>query len=93
MGTFFCEELKKLQFKDSNNTEYNVTDLLQVFDQLTRFRLESYSIVKEIQNKLINLVSTKDQIQNMIHIMTRVDIKHDSKVIERLARSYVLNHL
>jgi hypothetical protein len=93
MGVVFCDELKKIQFKGSSGNEQNPNELLKVFDQLTRFRLESYSIVKELQNKLINLVSTKDQIQNLLHIMTRIDLKYDQKIIERLAKTLAANHL
>jgi hypothetical protein len=50
-------------------------------------------VVKEVQNKLSNLVTSKEQQIQYLSIMTRVDMQHDAKVVERLARSVALNHL
>jgi phenylalanyl-tRNA synthetase beta subunit len=50
-------------------------------------------VVKEVQNKLGNLVTSKEQQIQYLSIMTRVDMQHDAKVVERLARSVALNHL
>ena len=61
LGHLFCEELKRFQFRKSPDLPYSATDLLQVYDQLTRFQLDSYSVIKEVQNKLGNLVTSKDQ--------------------------------
>jgi hypothetical protein len=93
LGQLFCEELKRFQFRRSPEVPYSPGDLLQVYDQLTRFHLDSYSVVKEVQNKLGNLVTSKEQQLHYLNVMTRVDMLHDAKVVERLARSVALNHL
>jgi len=93
LGQLFCDELKRFQFRKSPDTPYSATDLLQVYDQLTRFHLDSYSVVKEVQNKLASLVTSKEQQLQYLSTMTRVDMQHDAKVVERLARSVALNHL
>ncbi len=95
-GQLFCEQMKHFQFKKSPDTPHTPTDLLQVYDQLTRFDLNrNYSTVKEIQNKLANFVGTsnvKRQLQ-YLSLMTRVDMQHDAKVIERFARSIAIEHV
>jgi hypothetical protein len=44
-------------------------------------------VVKELQNRLANTVTGKEQQLRYLHVMTRVEMRHDPKVLDRLARS------
>ena len=60
---------------------------MQMFDQLSRFKLDSNSVLKEIQSKLIGKVQRLEHFMQMLHIMTRIDVQHDQKLIGKLAKS------
>jgi hypothetical protein len=58
IGAILCEELKKAFLFPSKSTEQGTSapELMQMFDQLSRFKLDSNSVLKEIQSKLIGKV-------------------------------------
>ena len=60
-----------------------------VLDQLTRFQLESISIVKEVLNKLSNLVSKRDHMLSILHFITRLEVSPDPKIVEKLAKGVI----
>jgi hypothetical protein len=61
-GSIFSEELKRVYLSPSQRmtrttaaSEISSKELLKIFDQLSRFNLQSYSIVKEFMYKLFNI--------------------------------------
>jgi len=86
LGSFFAEELKRLHFKSGKQESDAVQDLCLVLDQLTRFQLDSISIVKEVLNKVSNLVTKRDQMLSILHFITRLEVSPDPKIVEKLAK-------
>jgi tyrosine-protein phosphatase YwqE len=60
-----------------------------VLDQLTRFQLDSISIVKEVLNKVSNLVTKRDQMLSILHFITRLEVSPDHKIVEKLAKGVI----